>query len=94
MAVFVLPALFLRSLLGVVYYAVFDAMAYGNSGNESDASFHTLNNVSWANVFIYDLMTGAIFIGIGIVGCLRPMNAGVLQQKGYGNAPQHPMSGL
>lgn len=75
--------------MGAIFGAVYDAAL---TDNGTSLTFKVLNNLNWANTFIYDLTNAAIFIGVGVVGCLRPKNAGLLQEKGYGNAQQHPIA--
>jgi hypothetical protein len=88
MIAFVLPALFIRSLMSVLFYATYDAEYYSSTS----LSYRALRNISWANTYVYDLMTGAIFLGVAIIGILRPTNSGVLQHKSYGNVPQNQMA--
>lgn len=72
MAFFVLPALFIRSLMALVVEAINNSpnVRYRNQG------------VAWGSAFVYALATCAIFVGVALIGFLfRPRDPGVLEHK-------------
>jgi len=73
--------------MAVLYQASYDAGRFGDSSLSYESQF----NISWAATFIDPITTAAIFLGVAIIGILRPAN-GVLPHKSYGTVPQNQMA--
>jgi len=71
----VVPLLFLRNLINLVYSILISFPL--------NVSLETEFNFGAANTFIYSIATAGIFLGVAIIACLRPSGfvRGVLQES-------------
>jgi len=92
LSILVIPALFLRTLLDLATNALFFSLEYGNGDYTKSAI-----DLNWADDFIYVIGMITIFLGLAIIGTLRPKTPNTaynLQQQkhaSYGNGMQVPV---
>lgn len=63
----IIPALFIRMILDLATDAILYAVDYGNKGYTC-----SIRDLAWADNYIYYISTIFIFVGLGIVGVMRP----------------------